>query len=107
MPWKESSVMEQRLHFVARPLDGEQMTVLCHEFGISRKTGYKIPDRYKEHGGSFSSRKIRNLHCDVTQYSARCIFSVHAGVEAIRSGKCRSVAIGLARVPATAPRRPW
>jgi transposase InsO family protein len=26
------------------------MTDLCREFGISRKTGYKIFDRYKEHG---------------------------------------------------------
>jgi len=36
--------------FVARLLDGEPMTGLCREFGISRKTGYKIFDRYKEHG---------------------------------------------------------
>jgi len=50
MPWKESSVMEERLQFVARLLDGEAMTALCLEFGISRKTGYKIYDRYKEHG---------------------------------------------------------
>ena len=50
MPWKESSVMEERLRFVARLLDGEAMTVLCREFGISRKTGYKIFDRYREHG---------------------------------------------------------
>ena len=50
MPWKESSVMEERLRFVARLLDGETMTGLCDEFGISRKTGYKIFDRYKEHG---------------------------------------------------------
>jgi transposase len=33
MPWKVSSV-----------------TDLCREFGISRKTGYKIFGRYKEHG---------------------------------------------------------
>src|SRR5574339_411818 len=26
------------------------MTDLCREFGISRKTGYKIFDRYKDHG---------------------------------------------------------
>ena len=26
------------------------MTDVCREFGISRKTGYKILDRYKEHG---------------------------------------------------------
>ena len=50
MPWKESSVMEERLCFVARLLDGEAMTEVCREFGISRKTGYKIFDRYKEHG---------------------------------------------------------
>jgi transposase len=50
MPWKASSVMEERLRFVARLLDGETMTDLCRDFGISRKTGYKIFDRYKEHG---------------------------------------------------------
>jgi len=50
MPWKASSVMEERLRFVARLLDGETMTEVCREFGISRKTGYKIFDRYKEHG---------------------------------------------------------
>jgi hypothetical protein len=49
MPWKESSVMEERLRFVARLLDGEPMTDMCREFGISRKTGYKIFGRYKEH----------------------------------------------------------
>src|SRR5215471_6657803 len=50
MPWKASSVMEERLRFVARLLDGEPMTDLCQEFGISRKTGYKIFVRYREHG---------------------------------------------------------
>ena len=50
MPWKASSVMEERLRFVARLLDGEAMTDVCREFGVSRKTGYKIFDRYKQHG---------------------------------------------------------
>jgi transposase-like protein len=50
MPWKECSVMEERLRFVARLLEGEAMTELCREFGISRKTGYKIYNRYKEFG---------------------------------------------------------
>ncbi|KAF0226143.1 MAG: hypothetical protein FD175_3087 [Beijerinckiaceae bacterium] len=50
MPWKGCSVMEERLRFVARLLDGEGMSDVCREFGISRKTGYKIFDRYKEHG---------------------------------------------------------
>ncbi len=42
--------MEERLRFVARLLGGEAMSEVCREFGISRKTGYKIFDRYKEHG---------------------------------------------------------
>src|SRR5712691_3379929 len=50
MPWKECSVMDERLQFVARRLAGEAMSELCREFGISRKTGYKIFDRYQECG---------------------------------------------------------
>lgn len=42
--------MDERLRFVARRLDGEKMSELCREFGISRKTGYKIFNRYKEFG---------------------------------------------------------
>jgi putative transposase len=47
MPWRECHTMDERLRFVARRLDGEKMAVLCREFGISRKTGYKIFSRYK------------------------------------------------------------
>src|SRR5438105_704095 len=50
MPWKECSAMDERLRFVARLLDGEAMSEVCRVFGISRKTGYKIFERYKEHG---------------------------------------------------------
>lgn len=50
MPWKEWHVMDARLRFVARLLDGERITTLYEEFGISRKTGYKIYDRYKAFG---------------------------------------------------------
>ncbi|MBO6686815.1 MAG: IS481 family transposase [Parvibaculum sp.] len=50
MPWKESSVMEERLRFVARLLEGEGMSDVCRDFGISRKTGYKIFNRYKQEG---------------------------------------------------------
>ena len=50
VPWKECSVLDERLRFVACLLDGEAMTDVCRAFGISRKTGYKIFERYKEHG---------------------------------------------------------
>jgi transposase len=50
MPWKESSVMDERMRFVIRLKDGEGMASLCREFGISRKTGYKIFERYEQCG---------------------------------------------------------
>ena len=60
MPWKESSVMEERLRFVARLLEGESMSSVCREFGISRKTGYKIYNRYRSEGmDAFCDRSRR------------------------------------------------
>lgn len=59
MPWKESSVMDDRLRFVARLLDKEPMSELCREFGISRKTGYKILNRYREEGACALSDRSR------------------------------------------------
>ena len=50
MPWKKCNQMDERLRFVARLLDGEKMAPLCREFGISRKTGYKLFNRYKDQG---------------------------------------------------------
>jgi transposase InsO family protein len=59
MPWKECSVMDQRLQFIAKLLDGEAMSDVCREFGISRKTGYKIFSRYKESGFEALSDRCR------------------------------------------------
>ena len=42
--------MDERMRFVVRLKDGESMALLCREFGISRKTGYKIFERYEECG---------------------------------------------------------
>jgi len=42
--------MDERHRFVARLLEGENMAPLCREFGISRVTGYKISERYRECG---------------------------------------------------------
>ena len=50
MPWKECHVVDERLRFIARLLDGEKMTAVCADFGIFRKTGYKIYKRYKGAG---------------------------------------------------------
>jgi transposase InsO family protein len=52
MPWRKVSVEDARLEFIARKREGHSMTELCREFGISRKTGYKIVARYEECGAA-------------------------------------------------------
>ena len=59
MPWKECSVMDERVRFVGRLLEGDSMTEVCREFGISRKTGYKIFARYKDYGVEALSDRSR------------------------------------------------
>ena len=51
MPWKETSVLDDRLTFIAVYLSKElSMADLCRAFGVSRKTGYKFVERYKLYG---------------------------------------------------------
>ena len=72
MPWKECHIMDERLRFVARLLEGEKMAGLCAEFGISRKTGYKIYDRYKDCGVHRHRRPARKPCGDSPQsFAAR------------------------------------
>jgi hypothetical protein len=60
MPWKVCKPMDERLKFIARLLDGEQMAGLCREFGISRRRDHAetslgpIPGR--PHGPEGSQR---------------------------------------------------
>jgi len=51
--------MEERMRFVLRLKDGESMASLCREFGIARKTGYKIYERYKECGMEGLTDRVR------------------------------------------------
>src|SRR5580700_9967351 len=107
MPWKECSVMDERLRFVARLLDGEAMTDVCREFGISRKTGYKIFDRYKEHGlealSDRSRRPVRFANQLPTQLETRIVAlkreKPHCGVRKIRELLIRRLP-GDVRAPA-------
>jgi transposase InsO family protein len=55
MPWKATSVIDQRTSFVLayrkQVLTGETtMSALCVEHGVSRKTGYKLVARHQESG---------------------------------------------------------
>ena len=53
--------MDERMRFVIRLKDGETMAALCREFGISRKTGYKIFERYEQCGLEGLSDRARRL----------------------------------------------
>jgi putative transposase len=51
MPWRETSVMDERMRFVQdahRP--GWTVAELCRRYDVSRKTGYKWLKAYGEHG---------------------------------------------------------
>jgi transposase InsO family protein len=107
MPWKETSVMDERLRFVARLLEGEAMTDLCREFGISRKTGYKIFDRYQQDGPvalcDRSRRPVRYANQLPAQIERLIVSSKqekpHWGARKIRELLLRRLA-GDTRIPA-------
>jgi transposase InsO family protein len=51
MPWKECTWMSERAEFVAMASQEEaNMSALCRQFGISRKTGYELLGRFLESG---------------------------------------------------------
>ena len=51
MPWQTMDVREQRVSFVVTASRGEKsLSVLCHEFGISRPTGYLWLSRFRQAG---------------------------------------------------------
>jgi transposase InsO family protein len=83
MPWKESSVIDERMRFVIRLKDGESMAALCREFGISRKTGYKILDRYEQCGVEGLSDRARRPH----RYSNQLPAPVEAAIVAAKREK--------------------
>jgi transposase-like protein len=58
--------VDERMRFLARLLKGAAMSEICRELGISRKTGHKIFDRYKEHGlEALSDRSRRPVGYDL------------------------------------------
>lgn len=51
MPWNETNPVNERLKFAVDAQRGRSsMTELCEQYGISRKTGYKLLRRYQEDG---------------------------------------------------------
>ncbi len=63
MPWTQTCVMEQRTKFIIEVLDGTySMVELCNYYGISRKTGYKWLERYRQDGIEALCNRSRAPH---------------------------------------------
>jgi len=57
MPWARTDWMSERLKLIAAYLGYEaSFSDLCHDFGISRKTGYKWVGRYEAEGAAITMR---------------------------------------------------
>ena len=65
MPWKEVTSMSEKLRFIRLAREpNRNMSQLCQQFGISRKTGYKLLERYERIGDSAfeeSSRRPQTM----------------------------------------------
>ena len=90
------------------------MTELCREFGISRKTGYKIFDRYKEHGlkalSDRSRRPVRyanQLPSQVESLIVTCRPKAPSMPSSIVTASLNAWANGAPAQQARRSQRPW
>lgn len=78
MPWKVSSVVEKRAQFIEEWAEGRKSkSQLCEEYGISRKTGYGLWDRFCREGEAAledgSRRPRRCPHRTPAQWENRVV----------------------------------
>lgn len=77
MPWECKTVEKLREEFVVAAINCSNFSLLCREFGITRKTGYKWLGRYNE-GNSLSdkSRKPLNISNKTSEHIENLIVAV-------------------------------
>ena len=63
MPWQETRVMDERMAFIVDWQREEYgMAELCRRYGVSRKTGYKLRDRFMAEGMAGLGDRSRAPH---------------------------------------------
>ena len=62
MPWKEKGVVESRMEAVIRHREGERVSVLSSEYGVSRQTIYKWLRRFESGGACELFDRSRKPH---------------------------------------------
>jgi transposase InsO family protein len=71
VPWKEATKVSLRREFVTLASQpGANISVLCHRFDISRKTGYKWLRRFEEEGAVGLEDRSRRPHRSPNRTSA-------------------------------------
>lgn len=70
MPWKEETIMSQKVHFIQSVLENKKpFSQLCKDYQISRKTGYLILNSYNQHGLAGLKPKSKSPHHKPTKTS--------------------------------------
>jgi transposase len=73
--------MDERMRFITKVIEGHSMTDVCRQFGISRKTGHKIWNRYKDSGSeALTDRSRRPVH-----YAHQLPFQVEQAILALKN----------------------
>ena len=80
MPWKESSILDQRREFIAfASQPGATISLLAQRYGISRKTAHKWVKRYQRHGLDGledQSRRPHTFRCSTPDPMVAAVLSV-------------------------------
>jgi transposase InsO family protein len=91
-------IREQRVEFVVRALQGaEPISQLCHQFGISRPTGYLWLKRYREGGVAAIEERSRRPDRSPTQTSPELVARIRALREVYPDWGARKLAVLLDR----------
>lgn len=62
MPWKVKDLVEQRRELIEQYLEGEGISELSRQYGVSRQTIYKWIERYREEGDAGLADRRRAPH---------------------------------------------
>lgn len=77
MPWREKRVVKLREEFVLRALEPDaNLSALCREYEISRKTGYKWLQRFREGGVEALADLSRRPHRSPLRASGETVLRV-------------------------------
>lgn len=77
MPWSQTSPMDQRTQFIADYLRQVlSVTELCELYGVSRKTGYKLIDRYLRQGPAGLEERSRRPHVSPNRTAEQIVAAI-------------------------------